>query len=100
MSHRQNEVTQILDGIALIISLNIAVFILLMISASWSVEIAIINLSLASRIGILQLFYGIPWVIWLSRQQKWGLMKGLIIGIIITALLNGGCWLAFPILYQ
>jgi hypothetical protein len=99
MSHR-NEVAQILDGVALIISLNIAVFSLLMISASWSVEIALINLFLASRIGILQLFYGIPWIIWLSRQQKWGLMKGLIIGIIITALLNGGCWLGFPILYR
>ncbi|MBD0345125.1 MAG: hypothetical protein ICV63_09955 [Coleofasciculus sp. Co-bin14] len=40
-----------------------------------------------------QFIYVIPVVLWLKRQQRWGLMKGIIIGAVLTALLNGGCWL-------
>ena len=31
-------------------------------------------------------------MIYLVRRKAWGLMKGVIIGAIFTALLNGGCW--------
>ncbi len=44
-------------------------------------------------IGISQLIYVIPVVFWARSQEKWGLMKGVIIGAVITALLNGGCWI-------
>ena len=43
--------------------------------------------------GLSQLFYVIPLVFWLKRRQRWGLMKGVIIGAVITALLNGSCWI-------
>ncbi len=43
--------------------------------------------------GLTQLIYVIPMVFWLKRQRRWGLMKGIIIGAVLTALLNGGCWL-------
>ncbi|MBD1905472.1 hypothetical protein NDI37_19775 [Funiculus sociatus GB2-A5] len=44
-------------------------------------------------IGLFQILYVIPLVFWLKRQQRWGLMKGVIISAVITALLNGGCFL-------
>lgn len=45
-------------------------------------------------ICIYQLLYVVPSVIWLKRQQYWGLMKGVIIGAVITAFLGGSCFLA------
>jgi hypothetical protein len=44
-------------------------------------------------IGIFQLFYVVPTVIFLKRKRQFSLMKGVIIGAVITALLNGGCYL-------
>jgi hypothetical protein len=44
-------------------------------------------------IGLAQAIYVVPAIVVLSRRQQWGLMKGVIIGAVITALLNGGCWL-------
>jgi hypothetical protein len=46
-------------------------------------------------IGLAQAIYVVPVIVVLSRRQKWGLMKGVIVGAVITALLNGGCWLLF-----
>lgn len=45
-------------------------------------------------IGLIQLVYVIPEVLRLKHQQRWGKMKGVIIGAVITALLNGSCWLS------
>lgn len=44
-------------------------------------------------IGLFQILYVIPLVFLLGWQQRRGLMKGVIIGAVITALLNGGCFL-------
>ncbi|NEO88899.1 MAG: hypothetical protein F6K56_00890 [Moorea sp. SIO3G5] len=44
-------------------------------------------------IGISQLIYVIPLIIRLKQQQRFEVMKGVIIGAVLTALLNGGCWL-------
>jgi hypothetical protein len=41
-----------------------------------------------------QLLYVIPLSLWLKRRGKVGMMKGVIIGAVITALLNGACFLA------
>jgi hypothetical protein len=43
----------------------------------------------------LQLFYVIPLTIWLSRRGKNGMMKGVMIGAVLTALFNGTCFLVF-----
>jgi hypothetical protein len=40
-----------------------------------------------------QLLYVIPLIIWLKRRRKMGMMKGVIIGAVLTALLNGSCYL-------
>ena len=44
-----------------------------------------------------QLLYVIPLCIWLQRQQQIAIRRGIIIGAVITALLNGGCFLLFSI---
>lgn len=41
-----------------------------------------------------QLIYVIPLSMRLKRRGKTGMMKGVIIGAVITALLNGACFLA------
>lgn len=46
-------------------------------------------------IGLSQLIYVIPTVVILKRDRQYGLMKGVIIGAVLTALLNGGCYLWF-----
>ncbi|HEY9705276.1 MAG TPA: hypothetical protein V6C58_22750 [Allocoleopsis sp.] len=51
-------------------------------------------------IGIFQFLYVIPTLIILYNKEEWGLMKGVIIGAIITFLLNGGCWLLLLSAYQ
>lgn len=38
-----------------------------------------------------QLIYVIPLTLWLRRKREHGLMKGVIIGAVITALLCGTC---------
>ncbi len=53
----------------------------------------IVGVWLAIGISIVQLIYGIPAMLWLRRRQQFALMKGVIIGTVITALLNGGCFL-------
>jgi hypothetical protein len=52
---------------------------------------------LGGIIGFLfwQLLYVIPLIIWCRRRRKFGMMKGVIIGAVITALVNGACFVAF-----
>lgn len=52
-------------------------------------------------ISISQLLYAIPLGMWLKYREKNALLKGAIVGAVITCLLNGGCWLiAFDIFYN
>lgn len=41
-----------------------------------------------------QLLYVIPLTIWLKRRGKVGMMKGVITGAVLTALVNGACYLS------
>ncbi len=43
--------------------------------------------------GLTQLLYVIPLCIYYRRQRQFNKMKGIIIGAILTALLNGSCFL-------
>lgn len=65
-------------------------------SYSWLFPIAAFSIM---GISITQLIYVIPVIVWLKRRQKIALMKGVIIGAVITALLNGGCYL-IPLLLR
>jgi len=97
MSHR-NEVMGIVSGIFLLMGLHLAAIILGIIISSISIGgigfyiASLLNLVFLG-IGIAQLIYVVPAIIFLRRRREFAVIKGLIIGAIITALLNGGCWL-------
>ncbi|MEO0887297.1 MAG: hypothetical protein AAFY54_15430 [Cyanobacteria bacterium J06648_10] len=46
-------------------------------------------------IGITQLLYGVPLCIWLYRRRRLETMKGVAVGMLLTFLLNGGCYALF-----
>ena len=96
-----NEIKGIVSGIFLLIGLHIAAVIL-------GIIILLIHFYLVGQdnyltlllfgsffagLGIVQLIYVIPAIIVLRRRREFALLKGLIIGAVVTALLNGGCWL-------
>ncbi|MCP6761412.1 MAG: hypothetical protein NHB32_22350 [Fischerella sp. CENA71] len=99
---RRNEFSYVIGGIFLVLGMHVIATLILGI-------LAYIELMLASQynirffqpifgiyffgIGITQLVYIIPVLLRLKRQEKFALMKGVIIGAIVTALLNGGCWI-------
>lgn len=96
--HRINEDLDIVAGIFLLLVLHIVALTILgflaFIFGSFSDYIFFqILINSIFGIGLAQLFYVIPVVIWLNRRQEWGRMKGVIIGAVLTALLNGGCFL-------
>jgi len=60
-------------------------------------EIAIIYYGMSS-VGIWQLLYVIPLCMFLKRRRKAEAIRGVILGAVITFLLNSTCWLYVPIL--
>lgn len=44
-------------------------------------------------IAFTQIIYLLPTILILKAKEEFDLMKGVIIAGVITALLNGGCWL-------
>lgn len=97
----RNERMGIVSGIFLLIGLHIAAVIL-------GIIILLIHFYLVGQdnyltlllfgsffagLGIVQLIYVIPAIIVLRRRREFALLKGLIVGAVVTALLNGGCWL-------
>ena len=93
-----NERMGIVLGILLLMGLHLAAIILGFIIGS--ISIGGIGSYIASfltvwfiGIGIAQLIYVVPAIIFLRRRRHFAVVKGLIIGATITALLNGGCWL-------
>ncbi|MEO1620709.1 MAG: hypothetical protein AAFU53_06700 [Cyanobacteria bacterium J06632_3] len=44
-------------------------------------------------IGIFQIVYALPMMLYLQRRRQDNLLKGVSIGVVITVLLNGGCFL-------
>ncbi|MEO0538246.1 MAG: hypothetical protein AAF215_30845 [Cyanobacteria bacterium P01_A01_bin.123] len=44
-------------------------------------------------VGVFQLLYVVPLIIYLIRKRNFALMKGVIVGAVLTALVNGGCWI-------
>ena len=47
----------------------------------------------AIAISLTQLIYAIPLIIYFRRRRRFNAAKGVVVGIVITALLNGGCFL-------
>lgn len=89
MSQRR-EFVQVIWGILILLGLNALYVGICLAIASLGVNVAVIY---TFAIGISQLLYVVPLCIWLKRKNRMSMMKGVIIGAVITALLNGGCWI-------
>ncbi|MFH7027547.1 MAG: hypothetical protein ACHBN1_19635 [Heteroscytonema crispum UTEX LB 1556] len=94
---RQNEITGIILGILMLFGMHIlaglVIFVLGLIIGQIFGNYTFLAVWAIGGYGFLfwQLLYVIPLIFWLKRQQRLALMKGVIIGAVITALLNGGC---------
>ncbi|MBW4671380.1 MAG: hypothetical protein KME60_29155 [Cyanomargarita calcarea GSE-NOS-MK-12-04C] len=100
MSQR-NEILQVVLGILVLFGMHIisaiAIFILGYIIGLIFGNYTFLGVWIIAAYSffLVQLLYVIPVTLWLRRQQKTGMMKGVITGAVITALLNGGCFLLF-----
>jgi hypothetical protein len=100
MSPRNRESLDIILGIFILLGMHILAIFLGSILGTIFGTLGWYNLGIVLvyglfGIGLAQLIYVIPAIIVLKRRRKLGWMKGVIIGAVITALLNGGCWLIF-----
>jgi hypothetical protein len=94
----RNRFVDFAAGVMLTFGMHILAGILLSLIASIASALNIytivpIPVFFVLGIGITQLVYIIPVAILLARKREWEKMKGVILGAVITALLNGGCWL-------
>lgn len=89
-------VFKVILGVFMTFGLHVVVWLLLVIVVSYLTYIpALSSLSFVWTLGIVslglsQLFYIIPLVLYLARRRKFSWMRGVIIGATMTALLNGG----------
>lgn len=44
-------------------------------------------------IGVTQMIYAIPICCWCSYRRQFETLKGVVIGMVLTVLLNGACYL-------
>lgn len=94
-----NEIQQMVNGFVLLMLFHIlAGFIIFvlgliigMIFGSYS--FLIVWFGGAMGLSFWQLFYVIPLSLRFKRRGKIGMMKGVIIGAVFTALINGACFL-------
>lgn len=91
--NRQSDAVQLMEGIVETLMVDIGLVMLILLIASLSNSMAGFLIFGIIGIGVLQLIYVIPRSLFLRRQQRWARFKGVIIGAVIMALLNGGCWL-------
>jgi hypothetical protein len=108
MSER-NEFSQVIKGMFVVFGLHI---LFVFIVQSIGIFIHALNLQYLNqilskissyvflRIGITQLIYTIPYCLFLDNKNRYAEMKGAILGIIITALVNGACWVSIYSVYS
>jgi hypothetical protein len=66
----------------------------------WSADQMFFLLLAGILIGITQLIYVVPLCLWLRRRRQFETAKGVIIGAVITFLLNGSCFLYGLLLFN
>ena len=99
MNRKKPEILRIFLGIGLVAIMHCFVFMIgsvifgLVINTPLAIMAAHIAIVSIFGIGVAQLIYVVPLIIYLVRCKAWGLMKGAIIGAIFTVLVNGGCWI-------
>lgn len=96
---QQNEISGIINGIFILLGMHIlagiVIFVLGYIIGTLLGGYTVLAVWIYGSYGffLLQLLYVIPVVLRFKRQGKIAQMKGVIIGAVITALLNGACFL-------
>lgn len=102
MNNNENhkEIIEILKGIFLILGCHLLagliIFVLISTRSNTQGGLSSYGVLFFGLAGFFlwQLFYVIPLTIWLKRQGKTGMMKGVIFVAVMTALLNGACFLS------
>jgi hypothetical protein len=100
-SPEQNEISQIISGFMLLMLFHgIAAFLIFVLGFVIGMMVGNYTFAVIWVVGYLgflfwQLLYAIPMILRFKRRRKFGMMKGVIIGATVTALLNGACYLAF-----
>ncbi len=99
---RKNEFLGIVSGILLLLGMHLiaglAVFLVSFLIApllGGGYAILVVWAFAAISIFLWQLLYVIPLIFWLRRRQRRAMVKGVIICAVLTALLNGGCYLLY-----
>jgi hypothetical protein len=94
--YRRSEPFQLISGVIEVIMIsNLLGALLILLVLLVPSQVTVTALYGFGGIGIVQLFYVVPRSLALRRQERWARMKGVIIGAVIVALLNGGCWVLF-----
>ncbi|MFQ4141907.1 hypothetical protein [Chlorogloeopsis sp. ULAP02] len=105
---RRTKFSNLIAGIILVIGMHLVVTstlfaLVLLLSMINYTQINIIEqifIIYFFGIGITQIIYIIPVALKLNRQKRTALMHGVIIGAVLTALINGGYWLFLFSLYS
>jgi hypothetical protein len=98
---QQNESLEILKGLIILLGMHFisgtVIFIIGFALGSIIGGYSILYVWIGGSLGffLIQLLYVIPLVLQFKRKGKIARMKGVIIGAVITALLNGACFLSF-----
>jgi hypothetical protein len=103
---RQNLPSDIISGMFLLLAFHIlfgVAFISFYVLLALLANLVPVPISLSYEVwllpiiylGLTQLLYVIPACLYFSRRGQRALVQGLIIGAVLTALLNGGCFLSF-----
>ena len=95
----ERDLRSAIGGILTCLGLNfvaVAVFFLGMAGFRWLV-LETVAIGAVLGIGIVQLLYVIPVVLWARRREMKTFASGVMIGAAITFLLNGACWSWFLI---
>jgi hypothetical protein len=94
-----NERTEIANGLCLLMILHFVAFLIIfrlseLVSSTQGNDKGL-SFVITGIAGFLfwQLLYVIPLIIWLRRRGKVAMMKGVVIGAVLTALANGVCFL-------
>ena len=93
---KPNEIQAIAKGFTLVMACHgLAVLMILILGSIVESSISL-GIWVLGAMGFLfwQLLYVIPLTIWLKRRGKVGMMKGVITGAVLTALVNGACYLS------
>ena len=95
-----SEITQIIAGFMLLMALHsitgLLIFVLGFVVGMGAGNYTFLAIWIGGAMGFLfwQLLYVIPLVIRFRRRHQFGMMKGVIIGATLTALVNGACFVA------